>query len=225
MIWCDLKDQVTATECKAYQSIKLYSNVHHVHHTCHRVLWVQVKFLRRCTLQCLRAFVKDEAALQSCGSSSILILSLDPFCLRSSPVIIHILFIIFSINFYHIQPWVQPAIFTLLQVQSSPRLAVLLRSPKVAWHRLQWRGQGEQARIVTKWELNSYKSELIPSPGNSIFGKATASSSSTSPSRNSNENKGKTAGAMECPEYPQKSKTTNERYDLVIDEEEECKVQ
>ena len=118
---------------------------------------------------------------------------------------------------------VQPTIFTLVQVQSSPRLAVLLRSPKVAWHRLQWRGQGEQARIVTKWELNSYKSELIPSPGNSIFGKATAS---TSQSRNSNENNGKTAGVMECPEYPQESKATkNEPHDLVIDEEEECKVQ
>ena len=114
-----------------------------------------------------------------------------------------------------------------MQAQSSPRLAVLLRSPKVAWHRLQWSGQGEQALIVTKWELNSYTSELIPSPGNSIFGKATAS---TSQSRNGNENigntMGKTAGAMECPEFAQASTAAkNERHDLVVDEEEECKVQ
>ena len=124
---------------------------------------------------------------------------------------------------------IQPTIFALLQVQSSPRLAVLLRSPKVAWHRLQWRGRGEQARIVTKWELNSYKSELIPSPGNSIFGKATASptyQSRSHGSQNSNESNGKTAGVMECPQYPQESKTTtDEPHDLVIDEEEECKVQ
>ena len=60
-----------------------------------------------------------------------------------------------------------------LQVKSSPRLAVLLRSPKVSWHRLQWSGE---ARILTKWEVASYKAELTPSSGNNIFGKAPAKS-------------------------------------------------
>lgn len=190
---------------------------------------MQVKFLRRCTLQCLRAFVKDEASavlgefvIRAVNASIVIyshtvLRSILLACQSSN------LFIYFLNQFLSHRAVVQPTIFTLVQVQSSPRLAVLLRSPKVAWHRLQWRGQGEQARIVTKWELNSYKSELIPSPGNSIFGKATAS---TPQSRNSNENNGKTAGVMECPEYPQESKATkNEPHDLVIDEEEECKVQ
>eukprot|EP00435_Cladocopium_sp_Y103_P070032 s257_g34.t1 len=53
--------------------------------------------------------------------------------------------------------------FVTTEVQSSPRLAILLRSPKVAWHRVQWSGAERQARFLTKWELSSYKAELIPS--------------------------------------------------------------
>ena len=54
-------------------------------------------------------------------------------------------------------------------MQGSARLAVLLRSPKVAFHRLHWT---TEAKILTKWQLASFKSELSSSPGNSIFGKA-----------------------------------------------------
>lgn len=46
---------------------------------------------------------------------------------------------------------------------------MLLRSPKVAFHRLHW---STEARILTKWQLAAYKGELSCSPGNSIFGKA-----------------------------------------------------
>ena len=55
------------------------------------------------------------------------------------------------------------------QVQPSPRLAVLLRSPKLAWQRADhdW----GTARILTKWGLASFQAGLEPSFGNKLFGK------------------------------------------------------
>ena len=106
------------------------------------------------------------------------------------------------------------------QVQSSPRLAILLRSPKVAWHRVQWSGAERQARFLTKWELSSYKAELVPSPSNSIFGKeSTAPEVSRSGSHTTN--------GLHC-EYVQLEDPTvsaQNQSDLIIEEEEECKVQ
>ena len=88
-------------------------------------------------------------------------------------------------------------------MQRSPRFAVLLRSPKVAWHRIQWSGP---AQILTKWQLSSYKADLVPSPGNRVFGKP----SLTSPSD------GGDTGSDQV-----RNSTPND--DLT--EEEECKVQ
>ncbi|CAJ1392697.1 unnamed protein product [Effrenium voratum] len=89
------------------------------------------------------------------------------------------------------------------EVQSSPRLAVLLRSCKVAWHRVQWSGH---ARFVTKWEAASYKAELVPSSGNTWFGKAPV------PAGNGTLPKAET-GASSSPN------------DFDIEEDEECRVQ
>ena len=109
-------------------------------------------------------------------------------------------------------------------MQSSPRLAILLRSPKVAWHRVQWSGAERQARFLTKWELSSYKAELVPSPSNSMFGKV-----STAPEVSRSGNHTKTNG-LDCTEYVQLEDPTvrsaqNQSDDLIIEEGEECKVQ
>ncbi|CAL1160182.1 unnamed protein product [Cladocopium goreaui] len=113
--------------------------------------------------------------------------------------------------------------FVTTEVQSSPRLAILLRSPKVAWHRVQWSGAEREARFLTKWELSSYKAELVPSPSNSMFGKV-----STAPEVSRSGSHRKTNG-LDCTEYVQLEDPTvrsaqNQSDDLIIEEGEECKV-
>ena len=108
----------------------------------------------------------------------------------------------------------------LHQVQSSPRLAILLRSPKVAWHRVQWSGAERPARFLTKWELSSYKAELIPSPSNSIFGKVSAPEVSMVSRRSHTK-----TGLDSAEDVQLEDPTVRSSDDLIIEEGEECKVQ
>ncbi|CAE7941384.1 IDE [Symbiodinium sp. KB8] len=88
--------------------------------------------------------------------------------------------------------------FVKQEVQPSPRLAVLLRSPKAAWQRAS-QDWGD-ARVLTKWGLSSFKAGLQPSFANKVFGKAGQAASSS-------EGNAPVADA------------------IAIDEDEECRVQ
>lgn len=105
------------------------------------------------------------------------------------------------------------------QVQSSPRFAVVLRSPKVAWRRVQWSGP---ARFLTKWDLSSYKTELIPSCGNTVFGKVVSAVGVQSIGDKMDPGETALHSARAQVEAPAVNVESN---DFTIEEGEECKVQ